>query len=251
MIGAEMGINWPQEALKAQAVASRSYALQKRQTEGNALFDLGDTVAWQVYKGVATESPSTQAAVNATQGQVLSYGGRIIQAVFHSSSGGHTENVEDVWSRPLPYLRGVPDYDQGSPVFQWMQTFSRDQISQRISGVGRVISVTPARVSPTGRLISVRVMGDRGTRVIDADAVRSALGLKSTWFKVTPLFDPVASAGSLQSVPKGFQINGRGFGHGLGMSQWGAYNLSKQGYTYQQILAHYYQNTQLAQIDVR
>jgi stage II sporulation protein D len=95
-----MSANWPQEALKAQAVAARSYALYKRSTSGNSVYDVGDTTTWQVYKGLETEAPGTQSAVNATAGQVMTYGGKIILAVFHSSSGGHTENVEDIWTDP-------------------------------------------------------------------------------------------------------------------------------------------------------
>jgi stage II sporulation protein D len=251
VVGSEMGGNWPQEALKAQAVAARSYALYKRETNKNPLFDVVDTVASQAYKGLSNETVNTQQAVKATEGEVLSYNGKIIQAVFHSSSGGHTENVEDVWTRYLPYLRGVPDYDQGSPAFQWNANFSNDLISQRISGLGRILSITPGRISSTGRAITIKVSGTQGTRVVDADTFRSALGLKSTWFSVTPTYGQVASAGTVPSLPASFQLSGRGFGHGLGMSQWGAYNLAQQGYKYKDILSYYYKGTKLAAIDVQ
>jgi len=121
VVGSEMPVNWPMEALKAQAVAARTYALYKRQQGGNAIFDVGDTTTWQVYKGLEEEANTTQSAVNATTGQVLTHNGQIIEAVFHSSSGGHTENVEDVWSSPRPYLRGVADFDHYAPVFQWRE----------------------------------------------------------------------------------------------------------------------------------
>ena len=235
VLGSEMSANWPQEALKAQAVAARSYALYKRSTSGNGVYDVGDTTTWQVYKGLETEAPGTQTAVNATAGQVMTYGGKIILAVFHSSSGGHTENVEDVWKEPLPYLRGVADYDMGAPVFEWTKSFSRGQLSRLISGVGNVISMTPERTTPQGRIITMRVEGTGGTRRISGNDLRSALGLRSTLFVVNP-------------TGNGFQINGRGFGHGLGMSQWGAHNLAQQGVNYQQILDHYYQSASLARI---
>jgi stage II sporulation protein D len=235
VLGSEMSANWPQEALKAQAVAARSYALYKRSTSGNGVYDVGDTTTWQVYKGLETEAPGTQTAVNATAGQVMTYGGKIILAVFHSSSGGHTENVEDVWKEPLPYLRGVADYDMGAPVFEWTKSFSRGQLSSRISGVGNVISMTPERTTPQGRIITMRVEGTGGTRRISGNDLRSALGLRSTLFVVNP-------------TGNGFQVSGRGFGHGLGMSQWGAHNLAQQGVNYQQILDHYYQSATLARI---
>lgn len=252
VLGAEMSCSWPLEALKAQAVAARSYALKQRQASGNGVFDLGDTQAWQVYNGIEKECTTTQAAVNATAGQVLTYNGQIIEAVFHSSSGGHTENVEDIWVQALPYLRAVPDFDQGTPVFQWTVTLSRSELSQKISGVGNVLSLTPERTTPRGRVITMKVTGDAGSRSLSGDKLRSALGLKSTLFEVVPQYGSVASASAKsQQPPTAFQIVGRGFGHGLGMSQWGAYNLALKGFNYQQIVLHYYKGSILAKIQVQ
>lgn len=233
VVGAEMIASWPQEALKAQAVAARSYALYERSKSRSPLFDLGDTQGHQVYKGITSETNTTQAAVAATSGQVMTYNGSVILAAFHSSSGGHTENVEDVWIEPLPYLRGVPDFDQGTPSYQWTKSFSSSELGSKISGVGNVTAIAPVKVTPNGRIETVQVRGTQGTRTMDGDAFRSALSLKSALFTVVP-------------TNGGFQLNGRGFGHGIGMSQWGAYNLASQGTNYQQILAHYYQNTTLA-----
>ncbi len=200
VLGGEMNGNWPQEALKAQAVAARSYALYKRERTGNKLFDVGDTPTWQVYDGLRDESVGTQTAVEATKGQVLTYGGQIIEAVFHSSSGGCTENVENVWTQALPYLRSVKDFDQGSPVYQWTKTFSRGELSKRISGVGTILSLQPERVTTCGRVISMKVIGDRGSRTVSGESLRSALGLKSTLFKIIPqtssAFNKVKSQGS-------------------------------------------------------
>jgi len=240
VLGAEMGGNWPQEALKAQAVAARTYALYKRQNNSGELFDLGDDQNSQVYPGVSGESSGTQAAVNATAGQVLTYNGQVILAVFHSSSGGHTENVEDVWDNPLPYLRGVPDFDRGSPVFEWTKTFSASDLSNRISGVGQISSMTPERTSAFGSVITMKVVGNGGTRVVSGEDIARALGLRSTRFRV----NRNGSSGN-------FVVSGRGFGHGVGLSQWGAYNLANSGYNYQQILAHYYRNTTLARIQLQ
>ncbi len=248
VLGGEMGGNWPLEALKAQAVASRSYVLYKRQRTLTSLFDVGDTTTWQVYRGLQDESTGTQAAVNATAGQVLTANGQIAEAVFHSSSGGSTENSEEIWSAARPYLRAVPDYDQGSPVFQWSRTVTSTQLRGLISGVGDVISMTPVRTTSQGRVITMRVVGTAGTRTISGDTLRSALNLRSTRFTVAPQGSVVGAAGKAVSTPAAFQINGLGFGHGLGMSQWGAYNLALQGYNYQQILGHYYRNTALARV---
>ena len=148
VLGGEMPTSWPLEAIQAQAVAARSYALYKRQRAASALFDLENNTTWQVYRGLASESQSTHAAVDTTRGQVLTYNGQIIEAVFHSSSGGHTENVEDIWSQPLPYLRGVRDFDQGAPIFQWVKTFSMTEFQDRIPGIGPLTSAAPERTAP-------------------------------------------------------------------------------------------------------
>lgn len=235
VVGAEMSPNWHPEALKAQAVAARSYALYQKAKRGNAVYDVGDDTYWQVYVGMDKEDPNTIAAVSATSGQVLAHDGNPIEAVFHASSGGHTEDVENIWQDPRPYLRGVPDYDRNAPLFQWTETFSQSQLSGLLSGVGTVFDLQPTQTTPHGRAITVSLVGDGGTRSIDGDTVRSALNLPSTLFSVTP------SGGS-------FSISGRGFGHGVGMSQWGALALAEGGYSYPQILGHYYQNTTLSQM---
>lgn len=235
VVGAEMSPSWHAEALKAQAVAARSYALYQKAKRGNSVYDVGDDTYWQVYVGMEKEDANTIAAVTATSGQVLAYNGSPIEAVFHASSGGHTEDVEYIWQDPRPYLRGVPDYDASSPNYQWTETFSQNQLSNVFSGVGNVLNLQPAQTTPYGRAITLNVVGDGGTRSIEGDTVRSVLNLPSTLFSVT------ANNGS-------FVVSGRGFGHGVGMSQWGALALAESGYSYSQILGHYYQNTTLSQL---
>lgn len=243
VVGGEVYNSWPVETLKAQAVAARTYALYQRQTRGNQIYDVGNTIAWQVYKGIEDEASTLYAPVNATAGQVMAHNGRLILAAFHASSGGHTENVENVWSEPRPYLRAVPDFDQGTPNFQWVERFSPQDMGRRITGVGNVVSVLPERISPFGRVLSMKVVGTTGSREMTGAALRQTLGLKSTWFTIAP-------EGS-NSAPTAFRIDGRGFGHGLGLSQWGAYNMGRSGSNYQQILQHYYQGANLARIKVR
>ncbi|MBE7383781.1 MAG: SpoIID/LytB domain-containing protein [Leptolyngbya sp. SIO1E4] len=238
VVGGEMPTSWPLEALKAQAVAARSYVLYQRQRGRNPAYDVGDTTSWQVYGGLADEASSTQTAVEATRDQVLTHGGQIIEAVFHSSSGGHTENVEDVWSRPIPYLRGVQDFDAGAPVYQWVETLSLDEFDRRVPNIGLLRNATPQRTTPRGRVQEMHLEGNLGSRVISGNDLRNALNLRSTLFSIAISGDTV-------------QIIGRGFGHGIGMSQWGAHNMAQQGYSYQQILGHYYQGAQLATVEVR
>ncbi|BAU64827.1 SpoIID/LytB domain protein [Stanieria sp. NIES-3757] len=236
VVGAEAVATWPLEALKAQAVAARSYALYKSSTERSSLYDLDTTIGTQVYKGLDTEYTTTHQAVNGTAGQVMTYNGKVILAAFHSSSGGHTENVEDIWTSPLPYLRAVVDYDQQSPVFQWNKVISEQEMTSLVGGVGKIKTMVPEETTPYGRVVNMKVIGDRGTTVVSGTELRKVLDLRSTLFRVT-------GDGS------SFRIDGRGFGHGLGLSQWGAYYLAKQGIKYAQILSHYYQQANLSQIN--
>lgn len=233
VVGAEAIPSWPQEALKTQAVAARTYALYKRNTSKNGVFDLDTTTATQVYKGLSSEYTTTHQAVKDTDGQILTYGNQPILAVFHSSSGGHTENVEDIWVSPLPYLRGVVDYDQTAPVFQWNKTVSPSTISRVAGGVGNIRALVPQKTTPQGRIVTMQVVGDRSTKTVAGSDLRSALDLRSTLFRVS-------------SGGNSLQVSGRGFGHGLGLSQWGTYYLAQNGVNYRQILGHYYQNARLA-----
>jgi stage II sporulation protein D len=235
VVGAEAVASWPLESLKAQAVSARSYALYKKKTSGSKVFDLDTTQATQVYKGLDTEYTTTHQAVDGTRGQVMTYKNKVILAVFHSSSGGHTENVEDIWTSALPYLRAVADYDHQAPVFQWTKTFSENEMGNLVGGVGKIRAMIPEKTTPFGRVVTMKVVGDRGAKTISGDDVRSALKLRSTLFRVA-------------DVDGEFQVTGRGFGHGLGLSQWGAYFLAKQGVRYQQILDHYYKNSALSRI---
>ncbi|WP_089093954.1 SpoIID/LytB domain-containing protein [Nodularia sp. NIES-3585] len=241
VIGGEMDSGWPQEALKAQAIAARTYALYKRNEQrNNPTYDLGASPdRWQIYKGVISESPTIYAAVDATAGKVLTHNNQIILSVFHACSGGHTENVEDVWGNPLAYLRAVQDYDQNISACNWERSFSPDEISSRISGVGTVKEMIAEAHSPFRSVKALRIVGDKGTRVLKGEEVRTALRLRSTRFNIT------------KGANGSFVLKGLGFGHGLGMSQWGAYNLARQGANHLQILGHYYQGVALTPIQTK
>ncbi|MEH2248177.1 SpoIID/LytB domain-containing protein [Nostoc sp.] len=241
VLGGEMDASWPQEALKAQAIAARTYALYEREKQrNNPIYDLGNTPdRWQIYKGVISESPATYAAVDSTLGQVLTYKNRIILSVFHACSGGHTENVEDVWGSNEPYLRAVEDYDQNIRECNWVKTFSPTEISAKFPEVGNVLDMIPETYSPFRSVKVLKIVGNKGTKVLQGEQVRTALKLKSTRFSVTK------GAGGI------FVLQGLGFGHALGMSQWGAYNLARQGVNHLQILGHYYQGVALTPIQAK
>jgi stage II sporulation protein D len=237
VVGAEAVATWPIEALKAQAVAARSYALYKLNTQANSknIYDVDTTVSTQVYKGLDTEYTTTHKAVDSTLGQIMTYNNQVILAAFHSSSGGYTENVEDVWTSPLPYLRAVVDYDQQSPVFEWQQVFPVSKIATLVAGIGNIKGLQPVEMTPRGRVITMKVTGDSGSAMVSGKDLRATLDLRSTLFRIS-------------TDGQNLQVKGRGFGHGLGLSQWGAYYLARQGVDYHRILAHYYQSASLTQL---
>lgn len=276
VVGSEMPASWPQQALRAQAVAARTYAL--RQRKPNEVFDLKATVASQVYKGLAAETASTREAVAATRSLVLTYRGELINAVFHSSSGGSTANSGEVWSSQLPYLVSVPDFDEQSPVREWQQPLPAEKLRQTFAGIGGVESIQVLGSSADGRIQQVRLQGPLGQVQLSGAELRSRLGLRSTWVRFEqqprPMLERASQAmlqllpGLLPLPPLGFagdfQVGrpadaagptplpstdwiaiGRGFGHGVGMSQWGAYGLARRGEGFEQILRHFYRGVEL------
>lgn len=249
VVGAEMPSSWGIEALKAQAVAARSYVLYQRQNSANAIFDVGNTTAWQVYGGLEKEAASTRAAVDATRGQVLTYNGQIINAVFHACAGGYTENVEDVWSSPLPYLRAKQSPDANVPECQWTQNFTSQEFASDMGYQGSVYNISTT-LDNRGRVATLTIEGSAGTVTMSGEDVRKKLGIRSTLFTLEPQRSQVATTGNLPASPTSFHLIGRGNGHGIGMSQWGAKVFADQGNNYAQILTYYYTGVQLAVIDV-
>ncbi|PSP17062.1 MAG: sporulation protein [Cyanobacteria bacterium QS_8_64_29] len=236
VVGAEMQAEWPLAALKAQAVAARTYALYQRDRARARPYDFGDTTTSQVYRGIASEHPRSQQAVRQTSGQLVTYNGAPILAAFHAASGGYTANVEDVWSQRLPYLRGVRDFDRQSPYYQWQQTLSARTIGQRLAGVDAVQAIEPQQRTPRGRVAALKVVGEGATVRLSGPDFREALDLRSTQFQVT-------------ETPQDFRFRGRGFGHGIGLSQWGARELAQRGNNYRQILGHYYSGVKLTALE--
>jgi stage II sporulation protein D len=184
VISAEEPSSWPIEGLKAQAVAARSYALTT--DRGRAAFDQYPDTRSQVYRGVAGETRATDAAVKATKRQVVTYRGRIATTYFFSSSGGHTENIENVWpgSNREAYLRGVDDpYDGSALRHSWTLTFTRSQMQSRLRGLVKGtfqgIHVVKRGVSP--RILWADVIGSRGKTRVRGGTLRARLGLFDTW----------------------------------------------------------------------
>lgn len=236
VLGSEMPPGFPPEALKAQAVASRTYAVRKKLEAEGRPFHLGATVLSQVYGGVHREDARTKAAVEATTGEVLVFEHEPIEAYFFSSCGGKTADGEEALGRALPYLKPVECPEKpGFPGSRWRLELSAAELGKRL-GTGPVERLEVASRTGTGRARTVAVKGRDGkARTMTAAQFRQALGysdLGSLAFEVTK---------------KGghFHFTGRGKGHGTGLCQWGARAAALDGWDYRRILRHYYPGTAL------
>jgi stage II sporulation protein D len=187
VIAGEMPSGWHAEALKAQAIAARSYALTT--DRGGPVFDQYPDTRSQIYRGVSGERPSTNAAVTATAGEVVTYDGAVATTYFFSTSGGHTENVENsfVGAEPKPWLKGVEDpYDDLSPRHRWRFVYTQAQMQSRLGGLVkgtfRGIKIVDTGVSP--RVVHADIVGSGGRTRVTGPTLRARLGLYDTWFKL-------------------------------------------------------------------
>ena len=177
VVGSEMPTKWPLEALKAQAIASRTYALKQK---GNPLYDIDSTNKNQVYIGLEAGTYKTKRAVNSTRSLVLTYKNKLINSLFHSSSAGMTENSQDVWKNKYPYLSSVKDFDQNNPKLRWNKKFSKSQLQKLFPRIGGIKQIEILNVTSTGRVKNVRIQGDFGTDQISGAEIRKRMNLKST-----------------------------------------------------------------------
>jgi stage II sporulation protein D len=177
VVGSEMPAKWPLEALKAQAIASRTYALKQK---GNPLYDIDSTNKNQVYIGLEAGTYKTKKAVNSTRSLVLTYKNKLINSLFHSSSAGMTENSQDVWKNEYPYLSSVKDFDKNNPKLRWNKKFSKSQLQKLFPSIGGIKKIEILNVTSTGRVKNVKIHGDFGTEQISGVDIRKRMNLKST-----------------------------------------------------------------------
>jgi stage II sporulation protein D len=273
IVGAEVSPKWHAEALKAQAVVARTYALYRMRGREAGPYDLEGTVAGQVYKGVLAEDPATLMAVSDTSGEVLAYGNGPALTVYHSNAGGATEASRDVWLKDYPYLGSVESpYDSLSPGFSWVHTMTAEDLKASLNrsgyGIGAPVALYPVETTASGRVKTLLVRdSDGGTLRLSGEDLRKAIGyglIRSTIFEVRALDGsmnrPEASPGAShgadaasasreasrgQTRNTGFTFSGRGSGHGVGLSQWGAKGMADNGRSYREILSHYYPGTSI------
>lgn len=298
----EMPASFPMDALKAQAIAARTYALRSLNKHISEGYNLCDTTHCQVYGGLDGEHINTNNAVDETTGMIITYNGNIIDAVYHSNSGGYTEDAVEAWGNSFPYLVAVEDdFSQGSPNSNWSFTITFDQMNSKLKNsdinIGNIIDMEVIETSPSGRVSKLKVVGTLGEEVLSKSKIRQVLGsteLKSTWFtikkagnivndktvyaingqnikpqvidmKKSYIIDGnfkksttrgitsraiarnnIAQIGNKATSDEGkFVIEGRGYGHGVGMSQWGAKKMAELGYSFEEILKHYYRGVDI------
>ena len=243
VVGSEMPHRWPIEALKAQAIASRTYALKKT---GNDLYDIDSTQRDQVYNGLESKTFRTNKAVKHTRSLVITHKNKLINALFHSSSGGMTENSEDVWSNKYPYLISVKDFDQKNPKMYWQKIFSNKELQILFPKIGGINEIEILDITKTGRVKNIKLIGDYGSLDFIGTNLRKKMGLKSTLFRFKFIPDKNQKEKNIiKNFKKSLMISGMGAGHGVGMSQWGAKHLALSGYKAKDILKYFYKGVQI------
>jgi stage II sporulation protein D len=242
VVAGEMPASFPAEALRAQAVAARSYALT-RKIEAQAAdrpWDIGAGVLAQVFS--RTPSPAARAAADATAGEVLALGMEPVEAYFHAACGGRTEGGLAALGRDLPYLAPVECGRCGrAPRVAWALPVGARELAAAAGLPGDATAARVATRSATGRAERVEVRAGERRALVAATDLRQRLGfsrLPSLSFEIR----------SPRAARDGFVLEGRGQGHGAGLCQWGAAGLAREGKTYREILLHYYPGTEIVRM---
>ena len=244
VIAAEVPYDWEFEVLKAQAVASRTYALYQKRASGKRPYHILATVDGQVYSGKNGERGNAARAVRETTGVVITYGGEVIPAFYHASCGGHTENATELWGIDEPYLKGVDcDCQEISRYGLWEKRIPAIRLEALLARQGyRLSGITGIEmdsITPAGRVRQVTIRHEGGTTFIPAETLRAAVGYS---FLPSVFFEPALEGNEVV-------FSGRGLGHGVGLCQWGAKEMALRGVDFKSILSHYYPGTTLKRIE--
>ncbi len=243
VVAAEMPASFELEALKAQAVAARTFAMYKKETR-NLDYDLIKGVKDQAYKdnktllaqwkvNFFTNYLKIRQAVEETQGQVLTYNGEVINAFYFSMSNGYTENCELVFAQDLPYLNSVSSKWDNESLNNYSYTinFSKEDFCSSLGITCDSVEIQDITKSDSNRVLTITI----NNQTFKGTEMRSKLGLRSTDFDIV-------------MNESGVMITTRGYGHGVGMSQYGANGMAKEGYSYEEIVKYYYQNTEITNL---
>ncbi len=238
----EVQHTWSMEALKAQAVAARTFVLTRMAGSGNNAYDVEAGTNSQVYKGLDSERESTNVAVAATTRMVATNQGKFISAFYHSNCGGHTADVRNVWGNDIAYLKGVTcGFCNNSPHATWSLTLSISELPHMLGqrNIKQLRTIDVMGRLPDGRVMSLEIVHESGKEIMKAPAFRMLIGperLKSTAFEIQP-------------EGKNIVFKGRGWGHGVGLCQEGAAGMAKAGYGFSDILEYYYPGIDIRLLD--
>jgi stage II sporulation protein D len=240
VVPAEVNSAWHPEMLKVQAVAARTYALYQHMLSASRDYDVAATIQDQVYRGRRGMDARVIAAVEATRGLVVTHLGAPIYAAFSSTAAGITEDAVIVWSKDLPYLKGVEcPFDLESPYYQWKVSFTVERLEQSLRKqgfpVGAIASMAPLTYSRAGRVATLRILHSKGELILRGEELRKAVG-----YTVVP-----STQFTIDSMGRDVVLSGYGAGHAVGLCQWGAKELAELGYSFSSILHYYYPGTEL------
>ena len=243
----EISTSWPLESINAQAIASRTYAHWMIQNKKSKIYDIKSSVSHQVFKGNVDVHPHFKKALIKTKGIILTHRNEPIQTFFTAACGGETEKPKYVWSSTdqLTYFQNIRcPYCTTHPKYQWRAKMSLSTIEQKLNrrqklkkNHGRIKSVRVSRRSPSGRALVIEITTSQGRVNLSGNAFRLAIGgtiVQSLRFK-------------LNQRKNHLYFTGRGYGHGVGLCQWGAKTMAERGYSYQRILKFYYKQSRLKQ----
>jgi stage II sporulation protein D len=244
VIKEEISTQWSLEALKAQAVVARTFALRQVLDNPGQLFHLKCTTDSQMYGGKRREDFRSDWAVQDTAGIVLTYKGKPIPAFYHAACGGHTEDAADVWSCNHFSLQGVPcGYCPYYPVYNWQASLRKEEIRRALlrwgCQLGEVEAILPLVRSKTGRILQLEIRHAGGRTLMEGKKFRQYLG-----------YDLIRSTNFSVKRENGvFTFVGKGWGHGVGLCQWGAKGMAERAFSYEAILQHYYSGARLARME--
>ncbi len=235
----EMHPSWALEALKAQAVAARTYTLKSIEKKANEPFDLYADVRSQMYKGAGNVYDNVKKAVDQTRGEVLSYKGTLFFTYYHGNCGGGTDHVQ-IWNPKAPNIKPLSGnscaFDAHSKSHDFKQDISKSSVEKyaRSQGLkGSLKSVKVSKKTGTGRAVNLTLKTSGGSKTVSCANFRAATGIRSC--KLTKITTGATKV----------HLEGHGYGHGIGMCQDGAHGMAKKNYTYKQILKHYYPGSTL------
>lgn len=245
VVPAEVNSTWHAEMLKVQAVAARTYALYQHMLSASRDYDVAASIQDQVYRGRQGVDARVQEAVESTRGLVVTHEGAPIYAAFSSTAAGITEDAMVVWSKDLPYLKGVEcPFDVESPYYQWKASFKLATLERNLRGqgfsLGTIATITPVGFSRAGRVAKLRILHSKGELIVRGEDLRKAVG-----YTVVP-----STQFTIESIGQDIVLAGYGAGHAVGLCQWGAKELAELGYSFSSILRYYYPGTELQNVSL-